>query len=149
MRQNGFLTFIFSLIPGAGMMYMGLTRMGAEILLIFLGAAMLGDMISFPAFLIMVPLWFYSFFKTYEYGRKIERGEYIQDKSILFGEGNVMSTMSNNSGIKIFAVILIIFGSLSLVNRIFQELNIYHYVKGYMTPLVFIAIGLYILFKRK
>lgn len=149
MRRNGFFTFIFALIPGAGMMYMGLTRMGAEILLIFLGAGMLGDMIGFPSALIMVPLWFYSFFKTFDYSKKIERGEYIEDRSIMFGEGNVMNSMNNNSGLKIFAILLVVFGSLSLLNRIFQQLHIYSYVRGYMAPLVFIAIGLYILFRRK
>ena len=149
MKQNSFLRFIFALIPGAGLMYMGLTRMGAEMLVIFLTAGMLTDMINFPGFIIMVPLWFYSFFKTFEYSRRIEHGEYVQDKSILFGEGNVMSSMGNNSGVKIFAIILIIFGSLSLINRIFEQLHIYSLVRGYMAPLIFIAIGLYILFRRK
>ncbi len=34
-KKNGFLTFIFSLLPGAGEMYMGFFKQGMSIMAIF------------------------------------------------------------------------------------------------------------------
>lgn len=151
MKQNSFLRFIFALIPGVGFMYNGLIRKGIEVLVLFMVANMMSDMLGlgFIGFIAAVAIWFYSFFKTFEYSKRIERGEYVEDTSILFGEGNVMSAMNNNSGLRIFAIILIIFGAISLINKVFAELNIYYMIRGYMVPVIFIAAGAYILFKRK
>ena len=44
-KKNRFLTFCFSLMPGAAEMYMGFMRTGTELMLFFLG------MIMIPSFL--------------------------------------------------------------------------------------------------
>lgn len=149
-NRNGFLNFLLACMPGAGFMYNGLMRSGAELMLLFIGVMTFSDMsgIGFVGIL-SVPIWFYSFFKTFEIARRIDRGEIVEDKSIFFGEGNVIREMDNNSGLKIVAILLIVFGSISLLNKVFQQFNIYYQVRGYLAPIFFIGIGAYILLKRK
>ena len=64
-KKNRLFTFIFSLIPGAGEMYLGFYKSGASIMVLFgLGCALFGSL--FPPFLYLLPvLWFYSFFHTH------------------------------------------------------------------------------------
>ncbi|MFV0466029.1 MAG: hypothetical protein ACK5ML_08145 [Lachnospiraceae bacterium] len=65
-KKNRFFTFLFSLFPGAGEMYMGFMKMGISLMGMFLLciAASIGLQVSllvFPALLI----WFYSFFHVH------------------------------------------------------------------------------------
>ena len=62
-KKSRFLTFCFSLMPGAGEMYMGFMRMGLSLMLLFILAFMIPaalrlDVLTVLAFVI----WFYGFF---------------------------------------------------------------------------------------
>lgn len=46
-RRNGFLTFLTSLIPGVGYMYLGLMRKGIEAFLVFLLVPRILDLLTF------------------------------------------------------------------------------------------------------
>lgn len=146
-RNNGFLNFIFACIPGVGYMYNGLLKKGVEILTIFIAAPilldlfMLGDLIP----LVIVPLWFYSFFSTYNIIRRREAGEVIEDQSVLFGTDKIKLQQGN---MKLLGVILILVGAFSIASRILRELHIWNVIRGYAAPVVFIILGLYILVKN-
>ncbi len=62
-KKNRFLTFCFSLLPGAGEMYMGFMKMGVSLMVAFLltilipVVLMLDGLVSFA-----VVIWFYGFF---------------------------------------------------------------------------------------
>lgn len=62
-RRSKFLTVIFSLIPGAGHMFMGFMKRGVSLMSVFilLGALAAGLGIGFLGW-IMPIIWFYSFF---------------------------------------------------------------------------------------
>ena len=52
-KKNRLFTFFFSLIPGAGEMYLGFYKSGASIMLLFgLGLALFGSL--FPPFLYLL-----------------------------------------------------------------------------------------------
>ena len=74
MIKNGFLTFCFSYIPGAGQMYQGymkrgLSQMTAFVLLIALGAGLFGPIAVFAAVVYM-----YSFFDSLNLRAQLKMG---------------------------------------------------------------------------
>ncbi len=64
-KKNKFLTFIFSLVPGAGHMYMGFMKMGLSLMAAFLFIIFLSSWLNIGPLLFALPLiWFYSFFDS-------------------------------------------------------------------------------------
>lgn len=65
-KKNGFLTFCFSLMPGAGEMYMGFMKQGLSIMAIFWGIIFFAAYFGMDYFIFLLPIvWFYSFFKVH------------------------------------------------------------------------------------
>lgn len=147
-RNNGFLNFVCACIPGVGLMYNGLIKKGLSILFLFMAVDFLGDTLwlSSISTVILVPLWFYSFFKTYEVNKRLRNGEYIQDE-FLFG-GDVTGELSGKLNGKyevIFGVLFIAVGALAILNRYFGPM-VYN-LRRIGGPVIFIVIGLFILYK--
>lgn len=62
-KGNRFLNFIFSLLPGAGHMYMGFMKLGISLMSLFFLIIFLSSWLSIGPLLYLLPiLWFYSFF---------------------------------------------------------------------------------------
>lgn len=62
-KKNRFLTFCFSLIPGAGEMYMGFMKSGFSLMLVFYLLIVLSMMLSQGVLAALsIIVWFYSFF---------------------------------------------------------------------------------------
>ena len=62
-KKNSFFTFIFSLLPGAGHMYMGFMGQGVSLMTLFFGISFLGSWLEIgPSLLIAFVVWFYAFF---------------------------------------------------------------------------------------
>lgn len=57
-RKSKLLTYLFSLMPGAGQMYMGFMRLGTSIMIVFFCLIYLEIPLLLPV------LWFYAFFDT-------------------------------------------------------------------------------------
>lgn len=65
-QKRGLWVFIFSLIPGAGEMYMGFRKQGISIMLLFWGIIALASGLNMGWFLMFLPIiWFYSFFNVH------------------------------------------------------------------------------------
>lgn len=63
-QRNKFLTFIFSLVPGCGHLYMGFMKRGLSMLCMLFGIIFLAALFDGAiAFLIFI-LWFYAFFEA-------------------------------------------------------------------------------------
>lgn len=63
MKRNKFVTFIFSLIPGAGHMFMGFMKMGVSLMAAATLIIFLASWLNISPLLFLLPiLWFYSFF---------------------------------------------------------------------------------------
>ena len=64
-QKHGFWVFIFSLIPGAGEMYMGFKKQGLSIMLLFWGSIALASITGLGWLAMFLPvIWFYSFFNV-------------------------------------------------------------------------------------
>lgn len=65
-KKNSILRFIFSLLPGAGEMYMGFMKMGVNLMVEFITLIYLGTYLYLDLFyLLAVVIWFYSFFNVH------------------------------------------------------------------------------------
>lgn len=65
-KKNAFLTFICSLFPGAGEMYLGFMKQGVSLMALFLGICALCSFFRFDAGLFILPIvWCYSFFHVH------------------------------------------------------------------------------------
>lgn len=64
-KKNSFFTFIFSLAPGCGQMYMGFMKEGLSLLSAFAFIIFLGSWLRISPTLYLLPIiWFYSFFDS-------------------------------------------------------------------------------------
>jgi hypothetical protein len=62
-KKSKFLTFVFSLLPGAGHMYMGFMKTGISFMAMFFFLIFLSSWLDLGPLLFILPLiWFYSFF---------------------------------------------------------------------------------------
>lgn len=62
-KRNKFLTVLFSLVPGAGHMFMGFMKHGVSIMSLFFLIILLSSWLGIGPLLYALPvLWFYSFF---------------------------------------------------------------------------------------
>ena len=84
MKKNGFLTFIFACIPGAGQMYYGYMQRGLSIAMILILCVMAATVIQPLLFLCLV-IWMYRFFDTYDLIRHMAAGEPKEDSLLVLG----------------------------------------------------------------
>lgn len=114
MKKSAFLTFCFSLIPGAGQMYQNYMKRGLSIMCIagvlLILAAMLGTVIFVIPFLVILA---YSFFDTYNIRNSIGTEEQIEDDYIL--EGIDFDKVKGN---KLIGIGIILIGAYLLLNNV-------------------------------
>ena len=84
-QKHGFWVFIFSLIPGAGEMYMGFKKQGISIMLLFWGSIALASITGLGWLAMFLPvIWFYSFFNVHNLKSLSEEEFYsVEDNYIL------------------------------------------------------------------
>ena len=114
MKKSAFLTFCFSLIPGAGQMYQNYMKRGLSIMCIagvlLILAAMLGTVIFVIPFLVILA---YSFFDTYNIRNSIGTEEQIEDDYILDG-----IDFDKVKGNKLIGIGIILIGAYLLLNNV-------------------------------
>lgn len=141
------LTFLFSLLPGAGHMYLGLMRRGLEIMVAFFGSIFLvADALQLAE--IGVPLsliiYFYSLFDAYHLRKSIKRGDEIADSTFLKLTGFTL----NGYHMGIAAIVL---GFIFLIDRLrgymvhFIPSLAYSMIERSITPVLIILLGLYMI----
>lgn len=83
--KNGFLTFIFAFIPGAGQMYLGYLRRGLSLMAFFAFMIAGTSFIPFLCGPLLPVLWFLAFFDTFETRRRMVEGRPREDAFLDFG----------------------------------------------------------------
>ena len=163
-NPNQFLTVLFSFIPGAGHMYLGLMKRGASFMVGFAlaiaGAGLFGmfNLIQI-AFGILIPVvWFIAFFDFWRYPRMSPEekaavtDDFIIPKGIQFPGGAAM-----NKAILVGGVLLVLAGG-SLLYRYFswyiveqflhseRLIYLFHQLPTLLSALAIIVVGLLLIF---
>lgn len=95
-HKHGFLLFIASCIPGCGEMYQGYMKRGVSILTAFCAIFALAVFLEIGALaVLMLPLWLFSFFDSYNLRTQLEAGTTLAD-AYLFGLSDVDSQRMSN-----------------------------------------------------
>lgn len=86
MKKKGkFLTFIFSMLPGAAHMYLGFMKLGVSIMAIFFALCFFSVALEFSPILFIIPvIWFYSFFDALNKNGLPDDEFYAQEDYYLF-----------------------------------------------------------------
>ena len=113
-QKRGFWLFIFSLIPGAGEMYMGFKKQGISIMFLFWGVFAIGACTGMDWLVFLIPIiWFYSFFNVHNLKSLSEEEFYsIEDSYVLHMDelaGDISSLLKHHG--KITAILLIFLGA--------------------------------------
>ena len=84
-KKSGFLTFCFSLMPGAGEMYMGFMKQGVSIMAFFWLLIFLAAFFNMGPVLFILPiLWCYSFFNVHNIRGLSDEEFYTLEDDYLF-----------------------------------------------------------------
>ncbi|MFA9381969.1 MAG: hypothetical protein ACERKO_13020, partial [Acetanaerobacterium sp.] len=121
MKKSRFLVLLFSLIPGAGEMYLGMMKTGVMIMSLFCGIIVLGNWLRFEFIFFALPvLWFYSFFNVHNQKHLAPEWLKQQDDRLFSGtngflEGRLKSVFEKRH--KIIGVACIAIGAYALFDN--------------------------------
>lgn len=124
-KKNGFWTFIFSLIPGAGEMYMGFFKQGLSLMLLIFLIGVVGSFFNMEFIIMLLPIiWLYSFFHVHHL-RSLPPEEFymVEDKFLLFDNIGEYKQNWNVSTKKATAVVLVIVGAMLLWQTVINALS--------------------------
>lgn len=122
MKKSGFLTFIFSLFPGAGQMYQGFLKRGTSLMTAFWGLIAVAALLRFDFLLFLLPIiWCYAFFDALNlHSMPDEQRANITD-DFLFQSGQFFQKDWNGLLRRrhlLLGILLIVVGTVSLYNLI-------------------------------
>lgn len=156
MKKSGFLTFCFSLIPGAGQMYQEYMKRGLSIMIIFFIFVCLASIVSTPIFLLPLPvIYAYSFFDTYNIrnrigGDNVPKDEYIWKN---FNKEDFGIDLSKAGINKVIGIVMIIAGIYVLLNNVLSSFanrfdiewlyTMINFILRYAPPMLVAAIAIW------
>ena len=127
-KKSGFLTFCFSLLPGAGEMYLGFMKMGVSLMGLFFALCALSAVLNMPSVIFgMVVEWFYSFFHVHNLAGLSDE-EFLNVKDEFLFNLDTFFNLDKKAVEKhrqAIAIILIVVGALFLRNGIKDAIFIY------------------------
>lgn len=126
-KKNGFWRFIFSLLPGAGEMYMGFMKMGLSLMTMFFAIIAVATMLEIgPLMFIAVIAWFYSFFHVHNLAGMPDEEFYALEDEYLFHAGESMFPINfTQTYRRAIAIVLIITGSVLTLRGVYRMLRNY------------------------
>ena len=125
-KKSRFWLFIWSLVPGAGHMYLGFMKMGISLMLGFMILIAVADLTNLGVLAIFpVAMYIYSFFHANNLGALNDAEFYSVRDQYLFGMEGLDSIEKVRIGIsqkyrKIAAVVMIVIGVIMLWNMVFD-----------------------------
>ncbi len=141
MRKNKFFTFVFSLIPGVGHLYLGLFNQGVELMLLFASAIAIETMLQIEVIIFVIPIiWFYAMFDALNKCSK----DYVQDTHLEILNFIDVKNPFSKSGTRYIGISLIVLGILCIINtilpsilqRLFRNLDVYFIMRNFRTALL-------------
>jgi len=149
-QRSKLLVFLFSLVPGAGHMYMGVMNRGLQLMLLFFGTLFIGNLVGHPLTdfwpTVVAPVvWFYSFFDSLQTAGRLAREDTVEDKPIPF-----LHVAAGIKWGKTAGWILVGLGVLALVNNmgfLLPELTLW--VRRLLGPAILVGIGAWLLLRER
>lgn len=125
-QKSKFLTFLFSLVPGAGHMYMGFMHTGLSIMGAFCLVIVATYLTGLGQLLFILPLlWFYSFFDSMnKSGASPDEFALLRDRWLFVNTTDGASHALRQYGGTI-GIILIFFGTYLFINNFMHDLRNY------------------------
>jgi hypothetical protein len=82
--RSKLLTFILSLAPGVGHLYLGLMNRGLQFMIALFGSFFLMDFFGLQGFALLLPIiWFYALFDALQMAEAIHSGELVEDTPLI------------------------------------------------------------------
>ena len=164
-KKNGFWTFCFSLIPGAGEMYLGFMKRGVSMMALFMGWWMFCNATGFDIGAYLLPvMWFYSFFQVHNLAGLPDEEFYQQEDDYVFLHMDKLVGVDKweRGKVKFLAVALIFIGCYTIINTLwdsfwnnlpdwlYEQLHALRYgVPRIVIALILIAFGIYLIRGKK
>lgn len=157
MKHSRKTALFFSLMPGAGHMYLGLIRQGIQLMLLFFFTLFIANSYDFNFLGTLLPvIWFYSIFDV---NLKSKSEEPLEDGDLpIFSNKEIFKNLTkNNSFEKYIAYLLIIMGFFSLldnlifplIERYYPQYELVRYIRTFIISAIFIIIGIFLIKGRK
>ncbi|NBH81651.1 hypothetical protein D7X88_03110 [bacterium C-53] len=112
-KKHGFWLFIFSLLPGAGEMYMGFFKQGIGLMAQFSFVLMLAAYLNIGPLLFILPIiWFYSFFHVHNLA-SLPDEEFYQVEDRLFAGYDIQEMrgyLFGENGRRMIGIIMVVLG---------------------------------------
>lgn len=144
--KNGFLTVLFSCLPGLGHYYLGMQKRGLNLMILFFLIIFLNTIVpnalSFPLGIAIPILWFYSQFDALKYRTQINAGETVDDVPLFPQLAHYMKSASIGWVLAGFGAIAFIYSALDFVP---YEYHMREAVKEGILALVLFFVGFWIL----
>jgi hypothetical protein len=125
-KKSRFLTFIFSMLPGAGHMYIGFMKTGVSFMSVFFFLIFLSNWLDTGPLLFIAPLiWFYSFFDCANKASLDEEQLLLVEDKYLFSLDKLVKLDKNIFAERRLAtgVLLLFFGIYLLSENLIQFLR--------------------------
>lgn len=155
-KKSKFLTFLCSLIPGAGHMYLGFMKMGVSLLLTFVGIICIATWTGIDQLVsVGFVVWIYSFFHIHNIaGAPDEEFQKLEDRYLIAFSSDVPKNMQ-----RVVAISLILLGSLMFIHVLphmlpqfilnYMPNGIFYYLPQSIIALVLIAVGIIMIIGKK
>lgn len=158
MKHSRNTAIFFSLMPGAGHMYLGLIRQGIQLMLLFFFTLFISKSYDFRFFYIFLPImWFYSIFDVRQKSL-LDENDLIDGDLEIFSNKQLFSNLSKGNSIERYiAYGLILLGFFSLIDNILvplaetylQKYEYIQYFKSFTTAAILIILGIILVVKTK
>ncbi|MGF7060759.1 hypothetical protein [Brassicibacter mesophilus] len=154
-KYSSFWATVFSFIPGAGHMYLGIMNRGLQLMLVFFGVIAVTNLFYSADFLMVftVIVWFYSFFDCYHIRKKIDQGEIVENEPVFNLDLNKINMKHVGIGLVSLGGLILFDEMLSqlmyMSNRISVNPEVIRIFRNAVFPVVLIVIGAIILRKAK
>lgn len=131
-RKGKFLTFCFSLIPGAGHMYLGFMKQGLSLMTLLCATCFFSFILNMGPLLFFLPvLWFYSFFDALNKNSMKDEDFYKLEDNYLFNmDFSSFSSLLQGKFRNVFAITFILIG-ISLLFSNFTYMSRYIFGWGF------------------
>ncbi|MFA9465196.1 MAG: hypothetical protein ACERKN_13010 [Velocimicrobium sp.] len=118
-RKGKFLTFCFSLIPGAGHMYLGFMKQGISLMTLLCITFFFSTILNMGPLLFILPvLWFYSFFDVLNKNSMQDEDFYKLEDNYFSGmDFSSLSLLIQGKFKKIIAIACIVIGASLLISN--------------------------------